>query len=322
MNTRNDLYAPAPQPTGYKPLTDTPAGCPRNPLIAALMSAVLPGFGQLYNGRVNSAIWIFLCFCLLTIPLMAIVALYLPVALTLPVLVLSLVLTLGLWLYAIVAAWRQASLSKRYRRPAWQTGGLYAAVFVVCSLIILPLLVNWVQSRQVQAFRIPSGSMQPTILAGDFLFANKNYNCPYCRKNVQRGDAAVFVYPNNRNLYYIKRIIALPGDEVEFAANGLSVNGVALSAPGEAPEAGEVIEESINGVSWRAIAGTVADGSRTVIVKPGHVFVMGDNRDHSSDSRKFGQVPLSDVVGRARQVWFSKGEDGIRWDRIGLSLVP
>ena len=202
----------------------------RLPLIAALMGATLPGFGQLYNGQVNRAIWYFLIFIILTVPVVMVIALYLPASLMVGVLAVSVVLSLGVWLWGIIDAWRVARRSNPYRPKPWQTSGLYAAVFILCGLIVLPLCVISVRSFQVEPFRIPSSSMVPTLQPGDFIFTNKSYNCPsLCWESVKHGDVSVFVYPNNRTQHYIKRIIGLPGDTVVASGGIVSINGTALN---------------------------------------------------------------------------------------------
>lgn len=287
----------------------------RVPAIAALMSTALPGFGQLYNGQVNRAIWFFLIFSLVTVPLVVLVAMYLPAAMMIGVLAVSVLLALVVWLWGIIDAWRVARRSNPYQIRPWQTGGLYTSVLLLCGFLVLPSIVSYVRNHQVQAFRTPSGSMMPTVQPGDFIWANMNYNCPNCWTEVKHGDVAIFVYPNNRNRHYIKRIIGLPGDTVSAESRVLSVNGKVLSADTTGP----LVEEQIENRKWTVNAGHYEDFSITV--KPGHVFVLGDNRNKSNDSRMFGQVPLADVVGRARQIWFSKNEDGVQWGRLGLGLL-
>lgn len=294
---------------------------PRKPLLALAMSLVLPGFGQLYNGEANKAIWLFLGFALLSIPGVALVALYLPDGWMMPALLASMTATLSLWLYGMFDAWREARTLRDYRPRAWQTSGAYLLVLIACNALAMPLLIGYVREHQVESFRIPSASMEPTVLRGDILFADKRYNCGGCKHGIRRGDIAIFTYPNDRTLKYIKRIIALPGDRVRVSGRDIRVNGSPLSAqPAGAAEKEWV--ETEEGRRWRVLweDGGQASPDADLVVPPGQVFVLGDNRGASTDSRKFGFVPMQDVVGRARQVWFSKGPDGMRWQRLGLSL--
>ena len=288
---------------------------PRHALTAAVMSSVLPGFGQFYNGELNKAIWLFLCFALLSIPGIVFLSLHLPGGLMIPALVLSLLTTLAIWLYGIVDAWRQARLRQDYIPESWQISGVYLLILILCHGVALPFLTGYVRSHQVEAYRIPSASMQPTILRGDYIFADKRYNCPGCKGAIRRGDIAVFVYPNNHTKLYIKRIIALPGDRVEITGSRVSVNGVPLSSG--APDV-----EGEGGRKWRVTlqSSDIKALNIDVVVPPGRVYVLGDNRGDSVDSRKFGMVPMQDVVGKARQIWFSLGPNGVRWSRIGMVL--
>ena len=297
-----------------------PSFKPRNPYFALVMSLFLPGFGQLYNGEPNQAIWIFLIFLLIFIPGSAIVALHLPSGLVVPALFSGLALTLCLWLYGMIDAWRGAK--QDYVLQSWQKSGLYALVFLVCNMLALPLLIGYVRAHEVEAFKIPSTSMEPDILNGDFIFADKRYNCPGCKEAVRRGDIAIFVYPNDRTRYYIKRIIGLPGDHVAVKGHEVTLNGKALSVREAQVNSGIQVTEAIDGRAWQAqwIIGAKDTPQIDETVPPGQVFVMGDNRMASVDSRYFGTVPLQDVVGRARQVWFSKGRDGVRWERLGKVL--
>ena len=283
---------------------------PRKPLIALLMSLVLPGFGQLYNGQVNKAIWLFLAFALISVPGIAIIALYLPAGLTVATLALSAITVVALWLLGMADAWRQASQLRTYALRDWQCSGVYGLVFLLCSGLALPLLIDYVRTYQLEPFRIPSGSMAPAVLQGDLLFADKRYNRAGWASipgghtsSIARGDIAIFTYPNDRTLKYIKRVIGLPGDRVHIENGQVQINGVLL------PEA-SVAEAS----SKRAQTGL------DTTVAAGQVFVMGDNRSNSTDSRDFGSVPMQDVVGKARQVWFSSDRDGVRWQRLGKVL--
>ena len=284
---------------------------PRKPIVAMLMSLVLPGFGQLYNGQVNKAIWLFLAFALISVPGIAAIALYLPAPLTVPTLLVSALTVTFLWLFGVFDAWRQAGQKQHYTLGAWQCSGAYAVVFFLCSGLALPLLIDYVRTYQVEPFRIPSSSMTPAVLQGDLLFADKRYNragwagVPGGHTSaIARGDIAIFTYPNDRTLKYIKRIIALPGDKVKIRDGDVQVNGVVL-APA-LPSSHVNKQQSVTELD--------------ITVAAGQVFVMGDNRSNSQDSRNFGSVLMQDVVGKARQVWFSSGPEGIRWQRLGKVL--
>ena len=295
---------------------------PRRPIFAFAMSLVLPGFGQLYNGEVNKAIWLFLGFAFVSAPGVAFVALYLPDGWMMPALLLSLVVTLSLWLYGMFDAWRQAKLNREYRAERWQVSGMYMLVLLTCNALALPLLIDYVRTHQVESYRIPSASMEPTVLKGDILFADKRYNCGGCKQGIQRGDIAIFTYPNDRTVKYIKRIIALPGDRVQIKGRDIRVNGTPLSSHAGAASSGAKTIETEGDRYWTVLWGASPEPPPEVdlIVPPGQVFVLGDNRAASTDSRKFGTVPMQDVVGRARQIWFSSGPEGIRWRRLGLAF--
>ncbi len=332
------------------------AMAPRRPIVAALASLVLPGFGQFYNGELNRAIWLFLGFAVLCIPAIALIALYLPDGLMLPILVLGLAAALGVWGYAVWDAWRGARDHRGGPARAWQQSGVYALVFVLCDLLALPLLTLYVREHQVEPFYIPSTSMEPSVRRGDRIWADKRYNCPGCKEGVHRGDIAVFAYPNDRSVRYIKRVIGLPGDQIQLKDRQVWVNGQALqgsAAPPTTPTAAGAPTggvEAIDGRTWQVQwvapavsaksaavnpaataptptvvpplnrAQTVAAKELQLTVPDGQVFVLGDNRVNSSDSRNFGTVPMQDILGRARQVWFSADENGVRWGRLGQVL--
>ena len=294
---------------------------PRNRWIAALLSLGLLGLGQLYNGDFNKALWLFLGFVLIgCFPGVAIAALYVPARLMLPLLLIGTAATLGIWGFSIVDAWRGAARRQIYTRHEWQVSGLYILLFLAGNALILALVAD-VRQRMVQAFDIPTAAMQPGILRGDRLFADKRYNCPGCKTRVAIGDIGIFVFPNDRTQYYIKRVIGLPGDRVSIASHSVMVNGRSLSH--SETDAGDfvVVTEQSKQHSWR-VQWKKTGGSRDfdVTVPPGQIFLLGDNRDLSTNSRQFGTVPLSDLVGNARQIWFSYGDGGIRWDRLGKTL--
>lgn len=308
---------------------------PRKPVLAALASLVLPGFGQFYNGDLNRAIWLFLVFALLCIPGVSLIALYLPSSWMFPALVVGLVMALGVWFFSIVDAWRGAQLKPERSAKPWQISGVYALVFVLCNVLALPALTLYVRHHQVEPFYIPSSSMEPSVLAGDMIWADKRYNCPSCKKGVHRGDIALFAYPNDRSVMYIKRVIGLPGDHIRVDGHQVWVNDQALqktplNARGQMTEGYENRQWLVQIATSESApttknpplnrANTTPVVQFNGVVPDGQVFVMGDNRQASIDSRSFGTVPLQDIYGQARQVWFSSSKEGIRWHRLGAVL--
>jgi signal peptidase I len=188
-------------------------------------------------------------------------------------------------------------------------------------LIAALLLALIVRTFFFAAFKIPSGSMLPTLQIGDHLLVNKivyGLKIPFIMKTVipggepKREDIIVFVYPGDRNKDYVKRVLGVAGDVVEIRNKQLYINHKPYSDP-HATHADALI-----------LPGFVQprDNFGPIRVPKGSVFVMGDNRDYSMDSRFWGFVELKDVIGKALFIFFSW--DGqhhkIRWNRIGQIL--
>lgn len=202
------------------------------------------------------------------------------------------------------------------------------------------LVVFGLRSFVIEPFRIPSGSMIPTLQVGDFILVNKwtyGLRLPVINKKImdvnapRRGEVMVFRFPANPSLDYIKRIVGLPGDRVEYINKRLRINGewVDMTAredylhPGQlryspryAEKLGQVEHELLIERDVPPFLTQVLDfpnrGNCTYTtsgvactVPEGHYFVMGDNRDASSDSRVWGFVPDENIVGRAFYIWFN-----------------
>ena len=163
---------------------------------------------------------------------------------------LGLLMTMAIWIYGVWQAWRTARTARNYRMQPWQVSGVYALIFVLCDLVFLPLLTLYVREHQIEPFRIPSRSMEPSVMQGDYIFADKRYNCPGCRQGMHRGDIAIFAYPNDRSVRYVKRVIALPGDLVEYRSQQISVNGQPLQTSLVGATQG-TYNEQIDGRRWQ-----------------------------------------------------------------------
>jgi signal peptidase I len=189
------------------------------------------------------------------------------------------------------------------------------------AIIIAILIAAFIRTFVVQAFKIPSGSMKPTLEIGDHILVNKfsyGVKIPYLRTTMipigqpQRGDIAVFIYPEDKTKDFIKRVIALGGDTVEIRSKKVFING----APMEDPY-GVHVEDIIYPKSLQR-----RDNLGPIKVPEGTLFVMGDNRDQSYDSRFWGFVKLEDVIGKAFIIYFSWDSDdnSVRWSRVGKLL--
>lgn len=179
------------------------------------------------------------------------------------------------------------------------------------ELVIILLVVLFIRTFLVQAYNIPSGSMKPTLLVGDFILVNK---LVYRFSEPQRGDIVVFKWPVNPDIDFIKRIVAVPGDRIEVVEDKVFVNGKELPRRfvGEVYEDGAkklIYEETLpNGVKHKiALYENPALPRKSVsyYVPEGYYFVMGDNRDNSEDSRYWGLLPKENIVGKAFVIYFS-----------------
>jgi signal peptidase I len=189
------------------------------------------------------------------------------------------------------------------------------------AIIIAILIAVVVRTFVVQAFKIPSRSMVPTLLVGDHILVNKfiyGVKVPFLRKtiipitNPQRGDIVVFIYPNDRSKDYIKRVIGVSGDKIEIKNKIIFINGKQYS------DAYGIYSDNV------IYPGSMQprDNFGPVTVPPESLFVMGDNRDESADSRFWGFVDLKDVEGKAFIIYWSwnREEINLRWQRLGSIL--
>ncbi len=213
--------------------------------------------------------------------------------------------------------------------------------------VILAVLI--LRSFVVEPFRIPSGSMMPTLLVGDFILVNKfsyGLRLPVLNEKVveigepERGDVFVFRFPMDPSIDYIKRVVGLPGDRIEYINKRLIVNGKPVDVTpiglytgvgSGARETGSFQAlENITGVEHEILTHPLAPNlppscrvlaNGPITVPEGHYFAMGDNRDNSNDSRCWGFVPEENLVGKAFAIWMNW--DGnmsgfpISWGRIG-----
>ena len=248
---------------------------------------------------------------------------------------LLLVLTGAVWLLEVAVLRRRRATDGR--QPWWVE---YSVSFFPVILAVFVL-----RSFVVEPFKIPSGSMMPTLLIGDFILVNKftyGIRLPIVNRKVisinepKRGDVMVFRYPPDPSLDYIKRVVGLPGDRIEYRGKRLWINGREIPVrqiddylSRERMQYSQRYLERLNGVEHEILIDRDAPSlppfgrafpysgncnynneGMTCVVPAGHYFMMGDNRDNSSDSRVWGFVPDENIVGKAFFIWLNLNDLG------------
>ncbi len=234
-------------------------------------------------------------------------------------------------LAAVDAQFQQLQVSSEEQQKAYDDAKHVAArepVLVEYAKSFFPVLflVFFVRSFLIEPFQIPSGSMIPTLQVGDFIVVNKytyGVRLPLVNTEIipvnkpQRGEVMVFFPPHQPEIYFIKRVIGLPGDRISYNNHQLSINGepVAEQFVAQLPPASprvRLVKETIDGREFTAYK-NIYPGPYSIkgawVVPEGHYFMMGDNRDNSLDSRDWGFVSEDQIVGKAFAVW-------MHWDNF------
>ncbi|MCU7904682.1 MAG: signal peptidase I [Candidatus Thiodiazotropha sp. (ex Epidulcina cf. delphinae)] len=272
-------------------------------------------------------------------------------------LVVASALTGGIWLLdsILLAPKRRKLIADEGRETDHVQTARKEPLIVEYSRSFFPVIfaVLILRSFLVEPFRIPSGSMMPTLLIGDFILVNKfsyGIRLPVLNEKIidlgepQRGDPVVFRYPKQPWVDYIKRVVAVPGDTIYYRNKTLYVNGEAMPqtpvgqytgvGSGERMTGAVMAMESLDGTEHALLINPLAPdlpmgcrvlGNGPITIPEGRYFVMGDNRDNSNDSRCWGLVPEENLVGKAFGIWMNwDSEIGafppIAWERIGKGI--
>lgn len=246
----------------------------RNTLLAVFLALAMPGLGQIYSGELIKGISYFLI--ILAISIMGLRGtILLPDSMIIFGTLGTILVSGVMYILTVVDAFNRASAAEvAYQPKPYNRWYFYLAIWLL-GRIVWGGVLDYSTENYIEAYRIPTTSMEPTVRQGDCVLADKT---AYRRMAPKRGDVVIFVNPDDRSKKFIKRIEALPG-EIIAAADGIKKT-----------------------------------------VPHGYVYVLGDNLANSYDSRQFGFIPIRDIVGKVRQVYFSSGINGILWERIGVTI--
>ncbi len=296
----------------------------RRPVVAALLALLCHGLGHLYAGRTAAAVAIHLA------SLATAAALWLAMGAGLERAALAGAVALAVWLGQAVLAFRAAKATAAPR--GWLSRPVGLILFYVATLLGSTGLRTALAPYAPRTYSTGSGAMIPTLRIGDWLVA-----VPGSRP--QRGDVVVHAAPPSAPDQdpQIKRVVAVGGDTVEVREGRLVLNGAPVQQ--ERSQAPCTYDARGNDGTWRpepCVGFVESIGARAYetsctpsiscgdvapqVVPAGHVFLLGDHRDHSADSRVYGPVPEERIIGRAAWVYWSFGPSGIRWDRVGAAV--
>ncbi len=296
----------------------------RKAWISASLSGTVPGLGQLYNGNIRLAI---ILGALSVLFYSTIVLFCLD---SFRGLLLAATLASIFSVYAAIEAWRASKKLGVMALGKFQKKRFYVLflVAVTCSPEVLDLFTP--PGDHFATFSIPSQSMVPTLLIGDYVMAN---GWAFARREPERGEVIVFQYPKDHDIRYVKRLIGLPGDVIEVRHNEIILNGTKIEdKPGEAIQGDDgypyrLFEETIGNRHFtvRKINNQAfmdRENFGPITVPAGQYFAMGDNRDRSSDSRYWGFIQKSELVGKMLYLYFSFDKENLqmRWDRVGKEI--
>jgi len=299
----------------------------RVPWVALALSFLSPGVGHLYCGRIAKGLPLY--FAWILVPLCSVVAALVPPSATVLMLLVLLpaVAVLTVYLYAAIDAWRLAyQIRSDYSLRDYNRAAIYWLLIVVQLVYSIGLIVG-ARVLVYEAYLIPASSMSPTILNGDRILARKLLPLDHFP---ERGDLIVFRNPTPSIAdAFVKRVVAVAGDHIEIRGESLLINGKELErdrVPDESLKhlgnqlSGRVAFEVNSGHRYLVAYDDSSDGERAqgdfeATVPERHVFVLGDNRDRSRDSRYFGSIHVGDIFGYVDYIYWPSES----WSRFGVA---
>jgi signal peptidase I len=274
--------------------------------LAVILSVCVAGLGQAYSGFLARGLVLHLAWQGVGLILLFALVRLQPLRLNL---FLALFIYLLVWLFINLDAFRCAKRNSRGYELKWYNRWYVYLLFFVVVFLANRSLARTVRSNYIEAFKLPTGSMMPTVLIGDHIFVDKR---AYRDGVTNRGDLVIFSPPNEPGVTLLKRLVGLPGETIEIRAKRVLLNGAAIEEPYayySEPPGGAVVARR--------------DVLPALKLPPDEFFLLGDNRDHSWDSRFFGPVARTHILGKAKLIYFSWDPTTrhIRWQRLGQPLA-
>jgi signal peptidase I len=287
----------------------------RKPIISLLLSIIAPGLGQIYNGQLKKGIFLYFIGLLILLTFSI-------TGLHFYGLIFSLLIGICWFIFVIADSLITAIKIKRIELNNYNRWYIYLIFILIFNIIGFGSKTFLVM---IKAYSIPSATMQNTLLVGDCILVNNaayGVRNPFTNKvwiplgKPQRGDVVVFIFPQDPTKDYIKRIAGLPGDRIQIVNKKVLVNGKLFEPPGTIYDDPTIIPAP------RRPGEPARDNMGPVEVPANSYFVLGDNRDHSYDSRFWGFVPFDFIRGKALYVYLPGGQKNsmIRWGRIGKTI--
>jgi signal peptidase I len=261
----------------------------RKPILALILSLLAPGLGQIYNGQLKKGISYFIGFYLVYLVFSFLL-------LTFHGMIFYVIVTMGFFFFIVIGAFRGAKKLKAVTLKPFNKWYIYLIIFLIGNVAIRPLLGWAIRNHIARPYKIPSSGMSPALLVGDRLVADmRNYKS----QKPQRGDTIIFEFPKDSSKDFIKRVIGMEGEKIEIVNNKIYVNDKLLDDPwGNFTKSGPALD------IWGP-----------AVVPKKSLFVLGDNRDNSMDSRFFGFINVEKVKGKALYLYWAKDRS-----RIGMEL--
>lgn len=280
---------------------------PRKAWISGIITLFAIGLGHIYAGEAKKGIKLYL------LGQGILLLIFLPLIYFFPVTIVVFLAVVSVFLFLIYCIVDAVKISKKkriiYTLKKYNKWYVYLTCLVLSYFIIQPLISTSIKVFLVQAYKIPAGSLKPTLLIGDHILAKKLFAV---KAGINRGDMIIFPFPEDTAKDFIKRVVAIGGETIEIVNKKVFINGKLIEEPYVVHSDPHIIPEGLQ----------PRDNYGPSMVPEDLLFVMGDNRDQSYDSRFWGFIEKAAVTGKACTIYWSWDKENfkVRWNRIGKKI--